>query len=78
MGQVFAILFICLQLFGFFPLLRQSMRQASVRWSDSMAISTSVALLLALFQVSYFFALLFMAVIFFMTFISPLLFIYAY
>ena len=66
------------RLFGFFPLFRQNLRNHSSFWSNVLAIASSVVVFVLCCTVSHLLALGYMLLVFFITMVSPLLFIYAY
>ena len=76
--QVYILLLLSMILFGFFPVFRQSLRGYSRNLADLLALCTSIFNLILIWNFSHLYAGLYLAVVLFITMVSPMLFIYAY
>ena len=77
-GKVFTLLFISLCIFGFLPIIRHLTRHRVRIVYEIVAVLSSLCLLYKILQVNRFFGILYASLIVFISFISPLIFIYAY
>ena len=76
--KVFTLLFISLCLFGFVPIIRHLMRHRVRFFYDVNAVILSIFLCYSIMRVNRFFGICYALLILFISFISPLIFIYAY
>jgi len=77
-GKVFTLLFVSLCIFGFLPIIRHLTRHRVRVFYEICAIISSLCLFYRILQVNRFFGILYAFLIIFISFISPLIFIYAY
>lgn len=77
-SKVFTLLYISLCIFGFIPILRHLMRHRLRMVYDLYALISSIALAHTIFQQNPLFGILYVCFVVFISFLSPLIFIYAY
>ena len=77
-SKVFTLLYISLCIFGFIPIFRHLMKHKLTFWYYSGALAMSLSLIYCIFKVNPLFGFLYFSLIVFISFLSPLIFIYAY
>ena len=77
-SKVFTLLYISLCIFGFIPIFRHLMKHKLTFWYYSGALVMSLSLIYSIFKVNPLFGFLYFSLIVFISFLSPLIFIYAY
>lgn len=77
-SQVFTLLYISLCIFGFIPIFRHILRHRLRFVYDISALISTFVLGYCIFQMHRFFGILYFSLIVFISFLSPLIFIYAY
>jgi hypothetical protein len=77
-SQVFTLLYMSLCIFGFVPIFRHLMRHKMRLLYEIFALVFSIFLGYQIFQVNPLFGILYFSLIVFISFLSPLIFIYAY
>ena len=77
-GKVFTLLFVSLCIFGFLPIIRHLTKHRVRIVYEICAILSSLCLFYRILQVNRFFGILYAFLIIFISFISPLIFIYVY
>ena len=77
-SKVFTLLYISLCIFGFIPMFRHLIKHKYTRLYYSWALIMSFGLIFCIFKVNPLFGFLYFSLIVFISFLSPLIFIYAY
>ena len=77
-NKVFTLLYISLNIFGWMPIIRHIMRHRMRYAYDMSALLSCIVLATSILNENKFFGILYISLIVFISFISPLIFIYAY